>query len=498
MCGDWSCDPSGYDCGHTVAFCIAMLLVFVFVHLLLAAYIDLVLPYAHGARFRLYEPFTPEFWGFTKQAPPPPSHIPQYQPKPPLQSWDADVKMEAMKVLAPLGSAEFKTVQDSAIIIYDLNVKFSKPCSKRAKHAVNSLSLALERNTVLGLLGANGAGKTTTMSIITGQLRPTSGYVQVEGYSCQHQRRQVAEHLGYAPQFDVLWPDLSPAEHIRIFADLRGLDYGSEIQSIRNAYMAAERAGIAPMINEDEDELAENAETVENEEKPLIKPRQSKKQLLDQLIRMRLRDVGLSDKMRTPSKSLSGGMKRRLTLCLALVGNPPILLLDEVSTGLDPISRRKIWDVILRSKTDRSVLLTTHSMEEADTLSDRIAIMAFGVLRCVGKSDRLKRKYGMGYRVDVQCEFDPIRGVSDVLRVRDELVMPYMREALLVGRTGGHLTLAVPRSVDMRTLQDFLRKLEEKVDIVKKWGIRQTTLEEVFLAISRHAERVEAVRNIMD
>lgn len=129
--------------------------------------------------------------------------------------------------------------------------------------------------------------------------------------------------------------------------------------------------------------------------------RKEKKRLLQQLIQMRLTDVGLKDKEKYKAGSLSGGMKRRLTLCLALVGNSPTLLLDEISTGLDPVSRRKVWDCVLRAKTDRSVILTTHSMEEAETLSDRIAIMSLGKLRCVGTSARLKRRYGMGYRVDV-------------------------------------------------------------------------------------------------
>lgn len=163
---------------------------------------------------------------------------------------------------------------------------------------------------------------------------------------------------------------------------------------------------------------------------------------------MRLTDVGLKDKANYKSGSLSGGMKRRLTLCLALVGNSPMLLLDEISTGLDPVSRRKVWDCVLRAKTDRSVILTTHSMEEAETLSDRIAIMSLGKLRCVGTSARLKRRYGMGYRVDIQCNFDPIKGISDVLKIKEQLVEPYMPEAKLVGRTGGHLTLAISRKVN--------------------------------------------------
>lgn len=203
--------------------------------------------------------------------------------------------------------------------------------------------------------------------------------------------------------------------------------------------------------DDDADEDEPNEETVGGEEAALRKTL-TDKEALAKLTKMRLQDVALEASTNVISRSLSGGMRRRLTLCLALVGNPPILLLDEISTGLDPISRRKIWDVILRSKTDRTVILTTHSMEEADTLSDRLAIMALGILRCLGSSSRLKRKYGMGYRVDVQCAFDPVAGTSDVLRIRDELVQPYMPQALLVGRTGGHLTLAIPRSVGIDAL----------------------------------------------
>jgi len=244
------------------------------------------------------------------------------------------------------------------------------------------------------------------MSVVTGQRRPTSGYVQVNGFSAVHQRRQVAECLGYAPQFDILWPDLTPAEHIRIFADLRGLKYADEVQSIKAARWAAQRAGLAPLDEGDDDADMIDADldtldTPEGGETRSLKNNLTTKQALEKLIKMRLQDVALEPQANVISRSLSGGMRRRLTLCLALVGNPPVLLLDEISTGLDPISRRKIWDVILRSKTDRTVILTTHSMEEADTLSDRLAIMALGVLRCIGSSSHLKRKYGMGYRVDI-------------------------------------------------------------------------------------------------
>ncbi|KAH0572553.1 ABC transporter family protein [Spironucleus salmonicida] len=479
------CNPDSYDSGRTVAFSIGMLIICIIVQTILAAYIDLITPSAHGSRLPIYGPFSPEFWGVSKTPPPPASHYPTYKRKADLTQWDKDVRTESRKILSPLGSADFNSIKDSAIIIYDLNVIFKG--FKDTKHAVNQLSFAMPKNQVVGLLGANGAGKSTTLSVLTGSLKATSGEVQILGYSTTSQRRQISELLGYAPQFDVLWPDLSPAEHISIFANLRGLTYEEEIKSIKLARTAAFRAGLAQMEDEEESNASEG--------NGLLK-KLSKKEALAKLTQLRLQDVGLYDAQDVKSVSLSGGMRRRLTLCLALVGNPPILMLDEISTGLDPISRRKIWDVILRAKTDRSVLLTTHSMEECDTLSDRIAVMAHGILRCIGSSAHLKTRYGMGYRIDISCEFDPISGVSDVLRVRDELVKKYMPEAILVGRTGGHLTLAVARTVEFQRLQEFLKQVETS-DLVKGWGIRQTTLEEVFLAINRHADKLEMIKGVM-
>ena len=101
--------------------------------------------------------------------------------------------------------------------------------------------------------------------------------------------------------------------------------------------------------------------------------------------------------------SFSGGMKRRLSVACALLGDPKLVFLDEPTTGMDPVSRRQVWDIIERAKQGRAIILTTHSMEEADILGDRIAIMARGNLRCLGTSLRLKQKFGAGYQVHSAC-----------------------------------------------------------------------------------------------
>lgn len=524
-----SCPPNTYNCGHTVLFCLAMLIVAIFVHLILAAYIDLVTSPAHGSRLRLYAPFTLEFWGMLKTTAPPPSHIPGYKVPDPLPEWDADVRTDAARVLAPITSPQYAMVRDSAILIYDLCVTFKKPFQfgKHAgKRAVKNLSISIPKNIVFGLLGANGAGKSTTLSVLTGTLKPTSGFVSIFGYSIATQRDRVSQMIGYAPQHDILWPDLTPAEHIAIFAELRGISYVDDYASLENSYFLAAKAGmicgretygltrestaaaifshrtrfcsklirrrgggvynkVPQSVPSDMTLEHTHASAIDLSKRSRAFNRQVDK---ERLIRARLMDVALIDSIHIPSISLSGGMRRRLTLALSLIGNPRVVYLDEPTTGLDPISRRKIWDVILRAKMGRTFVLTTHSMEEADCLSDKIGIIALGILRCIGSNVRLKRRYGMGFRLDIQCNYDAVTGQSDVLRVRDELVMPYCPEALLVGRTGGNLCLAVPRTLDANSMYVFLQRIEE-TPYVKDWSIRQTTLEEVFLAISRYAEK---------
>lgn len=114
-----------------------------------------------------------------------------------------------------------------------------------------------------------------------------------------------------------------------------------------------------------------------------------------ELIFERLIDVSLQESANFPSRSLSGGMKRRLTIALACVGNPRVIFMDEPTSGLDPISRRKVWDAIQKYKLNRLIILTSHCMEETDVLSDRIGIIAKGVLRCSSNSSHLKRNMAL-------------------------------------------------------------------------------------------------------
>ena len=479
--GDFYCGPEAYDCGHTVLFMIMMQLVICVSQCFLAAYIDLILPAAHGASMRLWAPFTLNFWGFIKTPPPPDSHKPGYRRPQPLAEWDKDVLRQYKYVLSPPGTGEYKKVRTSSILIYDLNVTYSKFCGIKwfpAKRAVRNLTLSIPRNTIYGLLGPNGAGKSTTLSVLTGTLKPTSGYVTIEGYSIVHQRQKVSQLIGYAPQFDILWPDLTPAEHIKFFCNMRGVDYVKDLEDLQRAREIVSKAGLVSSL--------ERGKPIALETKK--KNRQKWKPGERELVFERLIDVSLQENANFPSRSLSGGMKRRLTIALACIGNPRVIFMDEPTSGLDPISRRKVWDAIQKYKLGRLIILTSHCMEETDVLSDRIGIIARGILRCSSNSSHLKKKYGTGYRLDIDVD------ERDVLRVRDELVNIYYPQAVLIGRAGGHLTLAVPKTSDGQAMCTFLQKIETS-PFIHEWSIRQTTLEEVFLSIARTAEGMDSITN---
>eukprot|EP00775_Hariotina_reticulata_P004500 gene4500-4753_t len=220
--------------------------------------------------------------------------------------------------------------------------------------AVADSWFGVAKGQLLCLLGPNGAGKTTTINCMTGALPSTGGDIRVMGRSLLVPGGlEVAQAvMGVCPQFDVLWDELSGYEHMYIYGCIKGL------------------------------RLSEVA--------------QHSSQLLEQ--------VQLTAAAAKRSSSYSGGMKRRLSVALALLGSPQLVFLDEPTTGMDPISRRAVWDAISAAKQHAALVLTTHSMEEADALGDRIGIMVRGRMRVLGGSLSLKQKYGNGYQLRLRLK----------------------------------------------------------------------------------------------
>jgi len=290
------------------------------------------------------------------------------------------------------------------------------------------LNLNIYNGQVLALLGHNGAGKTTTISMLTGLFSPTSGDAWVNGLSIVSDMREIQRTIGVCPQHNCLWEELTAAEHLKIFASIKGVP----------------------------------------------------KEQHEALVEEKLKSVLLFDVANKKAGLFSGGMKRRLSVAISSVGNPKVLFLDEPTTGLDPMSRREIWGAIQRLKKNRVVVLTTHSMEEADILGDRIAIMAHGKLKCIGTSLHLKNKFGLGYRLNLSARPEQQEQLKSIVTER-------LPGAVLIAETGGNLIYGVTTSL-LPLVVPFFQFMEGHKDdgnfLIRDWGMSQTTLEEVFLKVT--------------
>jgi len=226
----------------------------------------------------------------------------------------------------------------------------AKKVGQRPTAAVKNLNVRIPRGEVFGLLGANGAGKTTSISIVMRAAYPNCGEVHIEGHSVLKDFKRAARFLGVVTQHNTLWDRLSCEDHLRLFARLRGVP-GKEIESLVQATCI---------------------------------------------------ELELGPYKHKLAMQLSGGMKRKLCVAVALIGDPKLVLLDEPSAGLDPVSRRNLWDTLIKTMQNRAVVLTTHSMEEAEALCTRIGIMVKGQLRALGSPQHLKQKFGSGYEIVVK------------------------------------------------------------------------------------------------
>ncbi|CAM6104749.1 unnamed protein product [Calypogeia fissa] len=315
----------------------------------------------------------------------------------------------------------------------------------RPYHAVRGAWFNVEQDKIFCLLGPNGAGKTTTINCLTGIIPTTDGDALIYGDSIRSTggMRNIRRSMGVCPQFDILWEALTGREHLQLFASIKGLKPAA--------------------INDGTEKL--------------------------------LSQVKLIEASKVRSGSYSGGMKRRLSVAIALIGNPKMVFLDEPTTGMDPVTRRHVWDIIETSKKGRAIVLTTHSMEEADILGDRIAIMARGRFRCIGTSIHLKNRFGAGFIVNVSVRNEEDRNRPE--RKLDEeqrrgKVKQFFREKLGVevkSETRAYMTFIIPRKAENELAGFFESLSENKKELgISDLQISLTTLEEVFLNISRQAE----------
>ncbi|WCJ35971.1 ABC transporter A family member 2 [Euphorbia peplus] len=436
------------DCRISINDVYLWLLATYFLWCVLAIYLDNIIPNANGVRKSMFYFLNPGYWtgkggneveegGICSCM----GSVPPYEHVTPD---DVDVLEEENTVKSDM--KEGLVDHNIAVQIRGLVKTYSGTrtigCCKCKKtkpyHAIRGLWMNFTKDQLFCLLGPNGAGKTTTISCLTGITPVTNGDALVYGDSIRSSvgMSNIRRIIGVCPQFDILWDALSGEEHIHLFASIKGLQPAS----------------------------------------------------INMVAQESLEKVKLTESAKVRTRSYSGGMRRRLSVAIALIGNPKLVILDEPTTGMDPISRRLVWDIIQNAKIGRSIVLTTHSMEEADILSDRIGIMAKGRLRCIGTSIRLKSRFGTGFVTNVNFtesnEEESAKYHADVKQF-----FKYHLDVVPAEETKSFLTFIIPRDRE-KALMNFFAELQDQE---RELGIADiqiglATLEEVFLNIARQAE----------
>ncbi|KAF9383587.1 ATP-binding cassette sub- A member 2 [Podila verticillata] len=351
------------------------------------------------------------------------------------------------------------------------------------QEVVAGLDLEVHRNEILGFLVHNGAGKTTSLSIIMGMVKPTTGTVIVNGHLLPDSEGvthrdldmrtlgEVQKQMGVCPQHDVLFETLTAWETVQLYAAIKGV----KVTGRKNVY--------------------------------------------------------LKEKKHERVSTFSGGMKRKLSVALAFLGDPKVVLLDEPTTGMDVFTRKQVWQLMQDSKAGRAILLTTHSMEEADALGDRIAILSHGHLQTLGSSLFLKNRFGLGYRLSLEKRRVMLADQhKQVAHVGDEeivlfdearttaIVNQYFPDATIEVNTATDIIYVLPTtgSVEQlqgRSAQEYIQDrkavlpalfahLDQEIAAnrlgVKSVGLALTTLEEVFVSLQEQEEQEKLAKEELD
>jgi len=312
-------------------------------------------------------------------------------------------------------------------------------------HAVRGISLGIKAGECFGLLGPNGAGKTTTLSVLTGEVRPpTAGRLFVCGQDIVSPVGLAAAYklLGLCPQVDPLWESVTGRAHLMFYGRIKGV------------------------------------------------PEASLESTVDALL-FRLGLDGADTKV---TGQYSGGMKRKLSLGIALIGYSSLLFLDEPSAAVDAGAKRHLWKVIKMRSRGQTVVLTTHSMEEAEALCDRIAIQVMGQLRCLGSPLHIKHRYGSGYQLELfwkpaSGRFTAVAGPADPIVdfVRSKLTP----EAQLLEQHAGRYLFQLPLMGGFLTLGRIFSEVQSNMEAVgiTDYSLTQPSLEQVFIRFAREQER---------
>uniref|UniRef100_A0A8C0IR44 ATP binding cassette subfamily A member 10 n=1 Tax=Chelonoidis abingdonii TaxID=106734 RepID=A0A8C0IR44_CHEAB len=315
--------------------------------------------------------------------------------------------------------------------------KVSSIFKKRKKVATRNLSFCVKKGEVFGLLGPNGAGKSTTLKVIIGDTSLTAGQVVMKGAdaAASQPEEDTTDFLGYCPQENPLWQNLTVQEHLEVYAAVKGMrkeDAAVTIQRIVNA-------------------------------------------------------LKLQEHLQKPAKKLPAGISRKVCFALSMLGKPTLMLLDELSTGMDPMGQHHVWRAVrtaLKNKK-QGVILTTHYMKEAEALCDRVAIMVSGKLHCIGSIQYLKSKFGKGYLLEIKVK-DPEQ--VDLIHAEITRIFP------LAARQERYSSLMVYK-IPMENVQS-LSQAFFNLEAGKRGTLPLTFTFQVFLELSREQEKEDFEMNL--
>ncbi|XP_060113052.1 glucosylceramide transporter ABCA12 [Heteronotia binoei] len=317
-----------------------------------------------------------------------------------------------------------------------------------SKAAVQNLNLKFYEGNITSLLGHNGAGKTTTISILTGLFPASSGTIFVYGKDIRTDQDTIRKDMGICMQHNVLFSYLTTKEHLLLYGNIKV-------------------------------------------------PHWSKQELLEEVDRT-LKETGLYNHRHKLAGSLSGGMKRKLSISIALLGGSRVVILDEPTTGVDPCSRRGIWEIISKNRKGRTIILSTHHLDEAEVLSDRIVFLENGGLKCCGSPFYLKETFGSGYHLTLTKKKSPAFNLAEecdtsavTAMIQSHLPAAYLKEDI-----GGELVYVLPpfNSRVSPAYQSLLKSLDNggASDLqIGCYGISDSTVEEVFLNLTKDLSKGE-------
>ena len=294
--------------------------------------------------------------------------------------------------------------------------------------AVDNFNGDLFGNEIFCLLGHNGAGKTTLISMISGIIDPTQGDIFYKGRSLVTNKDYLFENIGICQQEDIFFDYLTVSEHLEYMCGIKGSK--ANTQEIKNLIM----------------------------------------------------QIGLAEKANSLCKTLSGGQKRKLCTALALIGSSNIILLDEPTSGMDPISKRALWDFLKNYQRDKIILITTHSLDEAEYLGDRIGIMSDGQLICCGSSSYLKSKYPCGFNVNLLINSDKF--TEEKKKNIFEGIQKYEPNVNI--RIASKSIFSLNIESNNEHIPDIFKFIEESKEEygIEDYTVASTSLEDVFLKIN--------------